>query len=200
MTSTPTPPLRSRWMTVRGVLLSLLFWVSLLTSAGMYAGVALAPKAVTWRSLHLQFREQQTRLLELERHTEQLQQVVSALDDDPQFAAELARLEFDAARPGEEVFAVDPAFVLNPLEQRTLATAPVTTSADPWLPYWQRLASDVDLRHRLLLAAAVLVVISFTLFHDTSESPAVAPSSTPSWRTHLWGRYASTPPTSEPMD
>jgi cell division protein FtsB len=169
--ATSTKPATTWWVTTRGIVVSLLFWSSLLTAAALYGGVVLAPKGVTWRTLQRQFHEQQTRLLELERHTEQLQLVVEALERDPQFVAELARLELDAARPGEELIAVDAGLSLNPWLQRLPDRKLTAPAPDPWLPHLQRLASDDRLRRGCLLGGALLVLFAFTFLHDPTESP-----------------------------
>jgi cell division protein FtsB len=112
---------------------SLLFWMLLLTAAMLFAAVSLAPKLVTVRSLSLQHHHQQLRLLHLEQQTEQLERVVLALEQDPQFSAEIARLEFDAQRPGEELLPVDDRLQLSPVGQTVWKPVPAALAEDPWL-------------------------------------------------------------------
>lgn len=189
MTPPPSVVSGARWSTFFGGLVSLAFWVSLVASAMLFAAVSLAPKLLAWRTLQEQFRSQQTRLLVLEQQTEQLDRVVQALEQDPQFSAELARLEFDALRPGEEVIAVDGSLSLNPIVHDRPEARISAQSADPWLPWLKRLAGDEPLRLGLLAAAACVVIVAFTFLHEGLESPE--PSVVPggSWWQRAAARY-----------
>jgi cell division protein FtsB len=153
---------RSGWW---GVVVSLAFWLSLLAAAGCLAAVALAPKLLQGQILAEQYAENQRRLVLLERETLQLAQVVQALERDPTFAEELARVEFDAYRPGEELIPVEPALRLD----RRVVPPPVarqrTWAANSLM---LRLATDQRLRNRLLLTAAGLVVAAFTWCQETA--------------------------------
>src|SRR5262245_32173064 len=93
---------------------SVLFWLFLLTAAGLYAGASLAPKIVAWQEWEREYRANQMELVSLESRSTQLEQVVAALKDDPQFSAEVVRLEFDARTPGEEVIPVSEQLAFNP--------------------------------------------------------------------------------------
>ncbi len=170
-------------------MVSLAFWVSLTVSALLFAAVSLAPKLVAWRTLQEQFHSQQTRLLALEQQTEQLDRVVTALKQDPQFSAEVARLEFDALRPGEEVIAVDGSLSLNPIAHDRPDDRARSRSADPWLPWLQALAADEPLRLGLLAAAACIVVLAFTFLHEGLESPEPSTLPARSWWQRATARY-----------
>jgi cell division protein FtsB len=144
---------------------SVAFWLCLFAAGSAYAGVALAPKLVAYLELRHQYVAGQTALVELERRNLHLERVTAALESDPQFAAELSRVNLDAARPGEERIAVDPSFHL---EARP-TDAPAESVEPAWyLPHVRRLAGDAKLRQRALIAAGVVVVLAFALLHDAN--------------------------------
>lgn len=149
---------------LRSLLVSLLFWLVLLTAGGCYAAVALAPKLVVWRDWDRRHRENQLELVALESRCTQLEQVIAALKHDPQFAAEMVRLEFDALAPGEEVIPVGRALALQPPAQEPVPRSHVAWEVgDPWL---SALASEPTLRRVLLVSAAILVLAAFTFLQD----------------------------------
>jgi cell division protein FtsB len=166
---------------------SLSFWLALLTAAGLFAAVSLAPKLAAYLDVRDEHRAGQLRLLALERQQAELERVIDALKHDPQFAAELARLQFDAVRPGEEILPVDPSLSLNPnaissglpgisadedgrlsLRERCFRGAkgdnariagPGQSSA--WRTSNRLLATSQWLRQTLLICAAALVLFAF---------------------------------------
>lgn len=168
-------PAHSLW----GGCVSVAFWLSLLTGASCFAAVALAPKLLQAQRLAALYAENQHRLAVLEQQTLQLARVVQALQQDPSFVEELARVEFDAFRPGEEVLPVEPDLRLNQRPPVTMPRRDLTAGEHPWL---KRLATDQTLRNRMLITAALLVVAAFTWLQDTPPrqvtSPATSRSST----------------------
>lgn len=175
-------PARGLW----GACVSLAFWLSLLTGASCFAAVALAPKLLQAQRLAALYAENQHRLSALEQQTLQLARVVQALQQDPTFVEELARVEFDAFRPGEEVLPVEPDLRLN---QKPVVTMPRREWASGEHPWLRRLATDQTLRNRLLVTAALLVVAAFTWLQDIPPrqvpSPAALRSST------LWSQLCA---------
>jgi cell division protein FtsB len=183
-------PAASLWKTTWGTCVSFAFWTCLLVSVACFAAVALAPKYVQWARLNEQYTANQRRLAEFERQTLQLKKVADALENDPAFAEELARVEFDAVRPGEEVLPVESALQLDPqasLQGRDRTKFP----ADSWMPAAVVLAQEQDVRAALLLAAAVLAVVAFTWLHDLGEHGRTQENAAPrrSWRQRLAARY-----------
>jgi cell division protein FtsB len=144
---------------------SFLFWTCLLTAAALYGGVSLAPKLVVWQEWDWQYRANQLELVTLESRSTQLEQVVAALKDDPQFAAELVRQEFDAQAPGEEVIPVSRGLSFHPHAAEEIPP-PMATPPRPWDPYVTALATQQPLRRALLGIAATLVILGFTFLHD----------------------------------
>lgn len=143
-----------------GVAISLTFWLMLLTSAGLFAAVSLSPKLSSYLALRDQYAAQQHELLQLEREHGELERVIAALEHDPLFAAEMARMEFDAVRPGEEILSVDSALTLSPGIGSTSARRQLV-STSPWRPWIAILADVQPLRMILLATAAALVLIAF---------------------------------------
>lgn len=151
-----------------GVAVSLMFWLTLLAAAGLFAGVSLSPKLATYLTLQEQFRSQQQELIDLEQGHRELDRVIAALKDDPNFAAELARLEFDAVRPGEEILSVDGSLSLEPHAVAKPHQGPTVTRS-AWQPWVEVLAYYQPLRTALLVAAAVLVLWAFGWLQDRNE-------------------------------
>lgn len=170
---------------VGGLVISLAFWTGLLTAAGLFAAVNLSPRLVTLLKLRDEQYANQTRLVSLEKQARQLERVVEALEHDPAFAAEMARLEFDALRPGEEVIAVDRTLALDARHAATAEPARQETRA--WyLPAVELVATRRELRNTLLLTAAVLVIVAFTWLQ---ESTAGQLETGVRVCRSVWGRY-----------
>lgn len=156
--SEPQPPAE----TISGMAISLAFWICLIVSALLFALVALSPKFFVYLRLRNQFDSNQLRLVALERHAGQLQRVIDAIRSDKDFKSELTRIEFDAARPDEEVIPVDVALKLD--ARAFDARIPFQAAMPMWYePAVKWLASDSPVRTTLLATAALLVVVSFTL-------------------------------------
>lgn len=174
---------------------SLLFWGSLLISATLYAGVALSPKVLAWSELKREYFENQVRLVTLERQVKYLGRVVDALENEPEFTAQLARIDFDAARPGDERITVD-----SPLSLDSRDLQPVTVAAPSHLslavPLLKHLTERGELRRALLTAAAALTVFAFTFFPETSghseEEVARSAPRPRGWGEWMRRRYRST--------
>jgi cell division protein FtsB len=153
-----------------GWLASLLFWLALLVGAALYGVVALAPRYLAYLESWRDFRANQVQLVALQQNERYLERTVAALGRDPQFAAELARVDFNAVRPGEETIPVDPHLSLD---ARTEPEVRVTSPRLPWYaPLVAIVAEQERLRRNLLIAAAVTVLFAFTFLHE-SETPRI---------------------------
>jgi len=150
-----------------GVAISLTFWLMLLAAAGLFAVVSLSPKLSTYLALCDQHFAQQHELLQLERDHAELERVIAALEHDPHFAAEMARMEFDAVRPGEEILSVDSALTLSP-NIGAMKTDPLAVGGSRWRPWIAVLAEFQPLRMLLLATAAGLVLFAFGWMHEPS--------------------------------
>lgn len=182
---TVTPPTSfSAWW---GGVTSIFFWVVLLTAAALYAGVSLAPKIVQWQRWQQVYVAQRYQLVEQENQVDALQRMVTALDQDPQFVAELVRLELDATATGEEVIPVDDSLTHDPRNGVASAVASLPPSMpDPWEPWLIVLSTHDSLRTSLLTAAAVLVIAAFTFLHDGSETQKAIRANAPESSLSVW--------------
>jgi cell division protein FtsB len=153
-----------------GVVISLAFWFSLLAATAAFAAVGLSPKLMEKARLAGEYTANHERLLRIERENEQLQRVIDAIRNDPEFASELKRVEFDAVGTGEEIIPVDTSLKLEPREIASTVTVPVVS------PVWYQplvapFAERRLLRQTLLAAAAALIVVSFTWFQPGGPRP-----------------------------
>lgn len=156
----------------RGWLVALLFWLCLILAAAMYAAVSLSPKLLAWIELRDEHYAHQVRLVEVERQVSYLGRVVDALENDPEFAAQLARVDFDAARPGDERITVDPSLSLDAHSE----TPPRSLSprSHSWsVPLLRQFTDRPDLRRALLTIAAALCVFAFTFLQESLVSEAL---------------------------
>ena len=167
--------------TLSGLVVSLAFWLGLLVSASLFAIVGLAPKYLTYLQLRNQFDSNQLKLVHYEQQADQIEKVIDAIRRDKDFAAELARVEFDAVSPGEEVIPVD---VGLELDARHVVTPPDTDVIPMWYePAVRMFASDGSLRLTLLSMAALLVVMVFAFLQPAgSEQPGVASDNLSLWQ------------------
>lgn len=147
-----------------GWIVSLGFWLLLLAAAALYALAALSPKLLVWVQERSRYRANQVRLVALERQVRYLERVGDALENEPAFAAALARADFDAMRPGEERIAMESSLTLK---TREVEPAHRPRISRPW--YASLLTAFVEheqLSTRTLVAAAVLAAAAFTFFHE----------------------------------
>ncbi len=153
----PAPPERS-------ILVPLAFWMCLLSSAALFASVALAPRLVEWHELHLATLQRQQQLVQLERHIQHLEKVVHALEFDPHFQSEVIRREIGGPTEGESI----------PLEKSlTVDVAmpavegPNVPLVVPWyIPIFQTLSVPTDWRRRLLWVSAGLCLFAFVALRE----------------------------------
>jgi len=151
-----------------GWVISLAFWLTLFLCAGMYAAVALAPKLLRYAETRNRWRTNQQRLVMLEEKVGYLRQVARELQHDPEFAAELARIELNASRPGEERIPVDETLRLDAVNPAVVK--PEEAFEHPWyLPALQQLAGNAALRRALLMAAAALLLFAFVFLHESQS-------------------------------
>jgi len=146
---------------------SFLFWICLFTSTLCYASVALSPPILRHLNLQREHDRNQLKLVELEQQVEYLEQVGTALEEDPEFAAELVRIDFDAARPGYESIPVDRSLSIDGNVRS--ARVPTYTDSPPWYsPLVEILAGHQHVRLILLVVAGTLTVTAFTFLHERS--------------------------------
>jgi len=168
---------------------SLAFWCCLAASAALFAAVFLAPRLRTYRELRRQYDGAQWELIASERHVDYLQKVVDALRHDPQFAAELARVDFGVSGSEERI---PVPLALNMNGEPTLDGERLQDSPRPFAqslldtPLMDKLSDDRSVRASLLGAASLLVLVSFTFLCDTR--PRLSEVDPVRWRTRI-GRW-----------
>ena len=159
-------PAGSSWV------VAILFWGMMLTAGVLYAAVALSPKLYVYLHLRDEHYRTQVKLVTLERRVMYLKKVMHALEHDPGFAAEQARVELGAARPGEERVAVDERLHFAPDHFDPKA---FRESILPWYtPMLQVFAGDSKTRRTLLIAAAFFSVFAFTFLQESQASQLFA--------------------------
>jgi hypothetical protein len=149
----------------RGSRIAPLFWVCLLISAALYAPCALASRVVAWAELQQRHDRNQAELIAAQQQVQHLQRVGDALEADPAFAAQLARVELGAAPAGTRVISLPPELANDP--RIPPPASAVTPPRAPWyLPLMRRIASDGALRRNMLLTAAGVFLFGFLVFRD----------------------------------
>jgi hypothetical protein len=145
---------------------SLLFWLTLLSAAVLFAVVALAPKLAEWMKVRDQYVQNAGRLVALEGQVEYLERVAAALESDPEFARRLAQASQPERSAHQQMIPVTKELVFGGSE-RSHDVRPVTPPLYSGLIL--RLASDQTHRRVFLGAAALLIILGFTFLND-SES------------------------------
>lgn len=166
MSSSPPAPVLSPPAPTpeRSILISLAFWMCLLSSAALFAAVALAPRLVEWHELHLATLERQQQLVELERHIQQLEKVVHALEFDPHFQAEVIRREIGGPFEGE-LFPLDKSLTVD--ASLPNVAGPNVPLVVPWyIPIFQTLSIPTDWRRRVLWVSAGLCLFAFVALRE----------------------------------
>ncbi len=128
-------------------------------------GSGTGTKLRTYRELSRNYDRLEHQLVSTERRTESLAKVADALEHDPQFAAELARVDFDAPTK-EERIAVGPQLSLSAWDSEP-ASAPADARPSPAAmldgPLFSALADDHTVRLPLMAASSLLVLTAFVL-------------------------------------
>ena len=134
----------------------------------MYGLVALAPRWYVNLELKAERQANKKRLLALEREVSDMQSVLDAVENDPEFKAELASVGFSAKRPEDESILVDERLKLDTRSR----SADIT--AEPVLPWFavflEPLAKNTHFRGMTLFAAAVLTIVAFTFVQESQEA------------------------------
>ncbi|MBL8819473.1 MAG: hypothetical protein JNL58_25800 [Planctomyces sp.] len=147
--------------------ISLMFWLTLIIAAALYAVVALAPKLADFANVRTRFATNAHRLVELESEVEYLERVTSALKSDPRFARQLALASQGGRGQTEEVVPVTHELIFSGIPR------PERSEAEPQKSWWMTvvayLASHPDYRGNLLLCSAVLTLFAFTFLNDSEN-------------------------------
>jgi len=145
---------------------SFLFWGQLMIAGVLYGSVAMAPKLSTYVELDDDYVTGQTELVQLERQVFELRKITESLEQDPGLLEELARIDLDATRPGEEQIPLQDNLTLQSRITRQYAST--SHSTEQWYsPFLTAFAMDHQLRTTSLLFAAGLVLVAFTFFQPS---------------------------------
>ena len=158
----PTPPVEP------SILVSIAFWMCLLSSAALFASVSLAPRLVEWHELQLSTIDRQQQLVELEMHVQHLDQVVYALEHDPHFRAEVTRREIGSGVDDGSI-PLDKSLTVDMTAPRT--SGPNVPLVVPWyIPILKTLSVPSDWRRRVLWISAGLCLIAFVGLREREQS------------------------------
>lgn len=166
MTEVPTtqPPQPGE----RSILVSIAFWMCLLSSAALFASVSLAPRLVEWHTLQLSTIDRQQQLVELELHVQHLEKVVHALEHDPHFREEVARREI-GGDAGDGSIPLDKSLTVDMTAPRT--SGPNVPLVVPWyIPILKTLSVPSEWRRRVLWISAGLCLIAFVGLREREQS------------------------------
>jgi len=153
---------RFAWM------ISLTFWIFLFIAASLFAAVVLAPRYLSYLNMRNEYLTNQVQLVSLENQVEYLRQIAHSLEHDPEFRSEVARVDFDAVRPGEERISVAPDLALDIPQWNPNKNIPASNQS--WYqPMLSVLSENQKIRSSILLTAAVIVVLSFTFLHESQS-------------------------------
>lgn len=151
-----------------GWAISLTFWIFLFVAALLFAAVVLSPRYLSYLKLKNEYLSNQVQLVTLENQVDYLREIAHSLEHDPEFRSEVARVDFDAVRPGEERIAVEPDLALDVPQWNPRNKIPVSNRA--WYePMLGVLSENQKVRSSILLSAAVIVVLSFTFLHESQS-------------------------------
>jgi cell division protein FtsB len=145
---------------------SFLFWGQLMAAGILYGSVAMAPKLATYVELDDEYVTAQTELVQLERQVFELRKITESLEQDPGLLEELARIDLDATRPGEEQIPLQDHLTLQSRIKRPF-TAQSQSSEQWYSPLLTALSTDHQLRSMTLFVAASLVLVAFTFFQPS---------------------------------
>ncbi|MBL6704960.1 MAG: septum formation initiator family protein [Planctomycetaceae bacterium] len=145
---------------------SFLFWGQLMVAGILYGSVAMAPKLSTYVGLNDEYVTAQSELVRLERQVFELRKITESLEQDPGLLEELARIDLDATRPGEELIPLQDNLTLQSRVARPY-TATLQSTEQWYQPFLIAFATDHQLRTMSLVMAAGLVLVAFTFFQPS---------------------------------
>ena len=147
-------------------IVSFLFWGQLLVAGALCGSVAMAPKLATFVELNDEYVTAQTELVQLEQQVLELRKITESLEQHPELLEELARIDLDATRPGEEQIPLDDDLTLQSRISQQPVSVPESTRG--WYSsLLAAFANDHQLRTTSLLVAAGLVLVAFTFFQPS---------------------------------
>ncbi|GAB4148986.1 MAG: hypothetical protein Tsb009_23070 [Planctomycetaceae bacterium] len=148
-----------------GWIVSLAFWLALFVAVGLYGAVTLAPKMLKHEETRKSYLENQMGLVRLESRVEYLNRVADAMENDPHFSRELARMEFNASHSDGERIPVN--YELTLAATKPESSESVQVSPSVYEPVLKLFANNERIRRWSLISAAVIVIVAFTFLHES---------------------------------
>lgn len=171
-------------------IVSLASWLLLFAAAGLYAAVSLSPRFLEYLRFKNEYYVNQVRLVGMERQIGYLNRVADALENDPEFAAELARIDFDALGPGEEHISVSPDLTLDARRPDDPPLTPATS-----LPWYAGpitvFAENPRVRTTSLITAVILIVVAFTFLQEPADQEPRLGNARNAFRTNFLAAVAT---------
>lgn len=135
--------------------------------------MVLAPKLKTFASLDQQYAENHDRLLQLEEQIHYLNRVADALEHDPEFTNELARVDLNLTEKGTERVFVDVSLSMaaptdTPRRQHSTRTGALSRC----LGLLDGVLNDQVWKQKVLLGLAGVVVFAFVFLQDPPKKLA----------------------------
>jgi hypothetical protein len=157
--------------TVGSALMSVAFWLVLLVSAMMYAAVSLSPKLADWICVRQQYASNAFRLKQLEDEADYLERVAAALRSDPEFARRLVRAS-QMPPENSKFVPVSQDLIFGGIPVPDQEPPQVIRPAIASLVF--HLAGHQQHRTWLIICAAALTLLAFTLLNDAGAGIAMS--------------------------
>lgn len=181
-------------------MISLVFWTCLIAAATLYGAVALAPKVHKYLEVRHQYLTNQVRLVQIEKEAVYLKRVRDALENDPEFAAQMAKVDFQMSRGDAESIPVA-SDLMRGARDFTSSDKPTVPPIEPSYPFLQLLAESHFWRSFLITMSAGLTLTAFTFLHhpqmrqrreERKANRARSPAVSKPRRSSIFARYRIT--------
>ena len=153
---------------VASFLTSMIFWATLITAAAGYATAALSPQYIRWQTAQQDFQRNAAQLEQLATEIRQLDGLVLALQEDPEFAAALSAARNGTENP--ELARLTATMRPNPAEPEHTPQTAINSLPAPWQKLLLQTAQSGPVRTRLLWGSAALTLLAFTFLNDAGGS------------------------------
>ena len=156
-------------------IVSFLFWICLFAAGLIFGALVLSPKLEVYWGLEAERDRNAERLESLEQEVTYLGDVVTALQHDPTFQAELARIDLRPATPvGNEPTLDLHLSIASPRQHgEELVDELSAEPSEGWLARKNRsLVEDQILRNKLYLILAGMILFAFVFLQDNPDEEA----------------------------
>lgn len=146
--------------------ISVLFWCGLGASALLYAALLLSPRFLQYEQLRLRYQQNAAELMRLRQTTDHLARVAHALRTDPDFLTRVAASELSAVPVGGTHVPVGESLGYDARIPARDRSRPKSAALPWYLPILETVAQAPDVRLRCLLAAVILLGLSFVCLNE----------------------------------